>query len=128
MCKNYLILIVVMPSVILTTIMLYLCIKYRKIIKKFIRKYKVIKFITDLVVPFTIPLILSFVLYDSNYEKWQSIFIISMCVLSAINIVAQFYSWQKERKEVDLKWENSASKESCNNLFEIFKNKNVLQY
>ena len=125
MCKNYLILIIVMLSVILATIILYLCIKYRKLIKEFIRKYKVIKFITDLVVPFTIPLVLSFVLYDSDYEKWQSIFIISMCVLSAINIVAQFYSWQKERKEVDLKWENSASKESCNNLFEIFKNKNV---
>ena len=125
MCKNYLIAIVVMLSLVLAIIILYLCIKYRKLIKKFIRKYKVIKFITDLVIPFAIPLALSFVLYDSTYENWQFVFVVSMCVVAAINIVAQFYSWQKERKEIDLKWENSASKESCNNLFEIFKNKNV---
>lgn len=125
MSDKYLKAIIVILCAILSTLVLYFCIKYRKLIKKLAVKYKVFKFITDIVIPFAVPLALSFVLYDSKYKKGQLIFIISMCVLATINIVAQFYSWRKERKDADLKWENSASKESCNNLFEIFKNKNV---
>lgn len=104
-------------------------IKYRFKILRFIKKRQVVRFLTNIVVPFVIPLILSMVDSDGTLtlKRLDDISgpVAFLLGIAAINLIVQFVMWIKEQKEADLRLENLAAKHAYNSLFDIHKNKNA---
>ena len=114
--------------IFLVVLSIFLCVKYKKPIVRVIKKHHIIRFVVNIALPVLIPFVLTILIEGKNgfmdYSTWQKRSFIAIIIVVCINTAVQFYFWNKERHEVDLKWENQASKYAYNNLFEIFTDKN----
>lgn len=115
----------ILVCLFLVGLLLFLCVKHRRIIARYIKKLHIFRFIVNIALPFIIPFVLTFLIEgEKAYSLWQKRSFITIIIVACINTAAQFYFWNKDRQEVNLKWENKASKYAYNNLYEICTDKN----
>lgn len=105
---------------------IYLMMKNRYRIMRFCRKHQVLRFFVNVAIPFVVPLVLSIGLLDETFASTPGVklFIGVMAVIATVNLAAQFLVWLKERKEIDIKWENQAAGHAFNNLCEVYSDRN----
>ena len=100
--------------------------KWKTPIIRWGKKYRVFKFIVNILVPFVVPFILSIVFIDPdelNENKWLFVVILVSMAVVIVNFVFQFWYWKQDRDESMLRWENSASKHAYMGLYRIHKDK-----
>jgi len=137
-CFPLLIAILVCLSVLMVSILLVLIIKNRKRIYRYWKRHSVWKFVVNIALPFLIPIsmaVLPFIFdnaqekncnhHSSSFDKIITNPIIILAILAFINVIAQMIIWIKEKKEADIRWENSAAKSAYNNMFKILMEKNT---
>lgn len=118
----------ILIGVVILLITTALIVKYKwkdKIIRWW-KKYRIMKFIVNVLVPFIIPFVLSLVLVDPHeYEKRDELFIIVLISWAIVicNFIFQFIYWKQDRDESWLRWENFASKHAYMGLYRINKDK-----
>ena len=111
--------------VLVISMMLTLFWKNRHAIRTWWKKNLVWKCITTVLAPFLIPFIITLVLELTNEDASRTVmrFLITMCLLTFFNLIFQFVEWKKERKNIDIEWENFASQCAYNNLYDVIKEK-----
>ena len=120
----------VLIGTLIALVLICIFVKHRIIILRFIKKKQVVRFLSNVVVPFLIPLILSVLEFDRTAQRWkieapESSLVSFLLGIAVMNVIIQFIMWVKEQKEADIRFENLAAKNAYNSLFEIHKNKNV---
>lgn len=115
--------------VLVISMLITLFLKNKHAIKIWWKKNLIWNFLTTVLAPFLIPFIITLVLEftDEDTSRSVMIFLLTMCLLTFFNLIFQFIEWKKERKNIDIKWENFASQCAYNNLYDVIKEK-VNQY
>lgn len=137
-CVPYLIAILACLGVLMISLLMTVMIKNRKKICRWWKRHAVWMFIVNVALPFLIPIIMAllpFIFNDSQESncKCHGDFVNSMLItwtiilaaLAFINVIFQMILWIKEKKEADIRWENSAARSAYNNMFKILMDKNT---
>ncbi len=124
----------ILLSIILCLILTIIFLRNKKIIARFFKKNQVTRFVVTVLIPFIIPFILSILFavdqdfFSSKTNKFEinssiNIVTILLICISFINLIFQFISWCKEKKESDIRWENASARKAYDNLHLILKDK-----
>ncbi len=113
-------------AVLLITTGLIVNYKWKEHIIRWWKKYRVMKFIVNVFVPFIVPFVLTLILIkQEEYENWNTLFVIILIIWAVVivNFIFQFKYWKQDRDESLLRWENFASKHAYMGLYRIQKDK-----
>ncbi len=128
----------ILLSILFLAFVISLLIKYWAKIVHFFKKKQVWRFLINVVMPFAIPLALSFITIDwgnlckctdsecnAKIPTADFYVLVIIGVVAIVNLIMQTIIWIKEKNEVDLRWENQAAKHAYNGLFNIQQDKNT---
>lgn len=113
-------------SVLVIIVALIIKCEWKYQIIRWWKKYRVLKFVVNIFVPFIIPFILTFILIEPEaFSDRKELFITTLVLWGVVigNFVLQFKYWKQDRDESLLQWENFASKQAYTGLYRIHKDR-----
>ena len=136
-CLPYLIAILACLGVCTIYLIMMPIIKHRKKICRWWKRHAISMFIVSILMPFLIPIIMAVVplIFNENgcscvgcsgsNGSSATVFILVLALLAFINAIFHSILWIKDKKEIDVRWENASIKHAFDNMFKAHMCKNT---